>query len=99
MICLPTSENIVKVGTFLYDETVLCDLCIVFSPVRFGTGDYEDPPEVCDDVEIDTYYVWFGSTVARGHYNAGGGGWTSLAEAVASVECRPGFGKSVVWFE
>jgi hypothetical protein len=99
MICLPTPENIVKAGTFMYDETVLCDLCIVFSPVRFGTGDYEDPPEVGDDVEIDTYYVWFGSTTARGQYNAGGGGWPSLAEAVANVESRPGFGKSVLWFE
>ena len=95
---LPTPENIIKAGTYLYDETVLCDVCIVLSAVRFGTGDYEDPPEVADDVEMDTYYVWFGSTIARGHYNAGGGGWSSLAEAVADVESRPSFGKSVVWF-
>jgi hypothetical protein len=97
MICKPTQENLVKAGTFLYDDSVLCDVVIVFSPIHYGTGDYEEPPEVCDDIEKPTYYVWFGSTTQRGLFNAGGGGWPTLDEAIASVESRPGFGKTVVW--
>jgi hypothetical protein len=98
MAALPSFENIVKVGTFLYDNSVLCDVCISFSPVRFGTGDYEDLPEIADDVAVDTYYVFFGSTTERGSYSAGGGGgYPSLAEAVANVEAQAGFGKTVKW--
>ena len=97
MTAFPLPENIVKAGTFLYDNSVLCDVCISFSPVCFGTGDYEDPPEIGEDVVVDTYYVFFGSTIERGRFNASGGGDPSLAEAVANVEARPGFGKTVEW--
>lgn len=94
---LPSPENIAKVGTFLYDDSVLRDVCISFSPIRFGTGDYEDLPEIVEDVVVDTYYVFFGSTTGRGSYTAGGGGYPSLAEAVANVQARPGFGKTFQW--
>lgn len=91
------AKNIVKTGTFLYDDTVECDICIEYSPVRFGSGDYEDAAEIGEDVEVDTYYLWFGSTTQRGHYNAGGGGFPSIAQAMANAESRPGFGVSVRW--
>ena len=97
MSCLPSSENIVKSGTFLYDGSVVCAVCIAYSPVRFGTGDCEDSPDVADDAEMDSYYVWFGSTTERGSDNAGGGGYSSLEEAIANVEQRPSFGSSVKW--
>lgn len=97
MPCVPSIQNIVKTGTFLYDGSAVCDVCIVQSPVRFGTGDNEDSPDVRDDAGIDTYYVFFGSPTERGRYNAGGGGYSSLAEAIANVEQRPGFGQSVKW--
>lgn len=90
-------RNIVAKGTFLYDDTVECDVCITLSPVRYGSGDYEDPPEWRDDVVVDTYMVWFGSTTQRDVYKAGGGGYPSLAEAKEDVERRPGIGKSVRW--
>lgn len=94
---LPTRENIVKEGTFLYDDCVECDICIVYCAVRYGSGDYEDPPEIENDVDVNTYYLWFGSTTERGRYNAGGGGYSSLAEAMENAESRPGFGSSVRW--
>lgn len=99
MACLPSSANIVKSGTFLYDGSVVCDVCIAYSPVRFGTGDCEDSPDVADDAEMDSYYVWFGSTTERGRYTAGGGAYSSLAEATAKVEQHPSFGSSVKWSE
>lgn len=35
----PSRDNVVKSGTFLYDDSVLCDICVVLSPIRFGTVD------------------------------------------------------------
>ena len=96
---LSPSERVEKSGTFLYDCAVVCDLCIVFSPVHFGTGDYEDPPEWADDIDQDTYYIWYGSTTARGMFNARGGGFSTLSAAVAHVEAMPGIGNTVRWAE
>ena len=88
---------VVKKGTFLYSGAVECDLCIVLSPVRFGSGDYEDSPEFANDVESPTYYVYFGSTIERGKFNAGAGGYPSLSEAMAAVEHAAGIGPTVRW--
>jgi hypothetical protein len=91
------SPTVVKRGTFLYAGSVECDLRIVHSPVRFGTGDYEDPSDVRDDVQVDTFYVEYGSTTHRGAFNAGGGGYPSIAEAVAAAEGSLGGAGTVQW--
>jgi hypothetical protein len=96
MTAIPNKDNVVATGTFLYDNTIECDICIVYSPVRFGSGDYEDLPELENDIEVDTYYLWFGSTTERNYFNAGGG-FSSLQEAMKNAESRPGFGNSVRW--
>lgn len=96
---LSLGESVVQAGTFLYDGEVVCDLRIVLSPVRFGTGDHEDPPEISDDAVQDTFYIQYGSTTARGIFNAGGGGFSTLSAAVAHVEAMPGFGQTVRWAE
>ncbi|MFC0134323.1 hypothetical protein [Massilia eurypsychrophila] len=97
MTFFPTSENVAAKGTFLYDDMVECDICIVHSPIRYGSGDYDDAPEVANDIKVDTYYLWFGSTTERNRFNAGGGGFSSLKEAKTNAEGRPGFGRSVRW--
>jgi len=79
-------ERTVKTGTFLYAGDVVCDLRIVYSPTRYGTGDCNDPPEVSDDRARDSYYIWYGSTTQRGQFSAGGGGFDTLAEAVRQAE-------------
>ncbi len=96
---LSPGESVVQAGTFLYDGQVVCDLRIVLGPVRRGTGDYEDPPEVSDDADQDTFYIQYGSTTSRGVFNAGGGGFPTLSAAVAHVESMPGFGNTVRWIE
>jgi hypothetical protein len=90
-------EVVVKVGTYLYDGSVECDIRIVRSPTRYGSGDYEDLPEVENDMKVDTFYVQYGSTTERDRFNAGGGGYSSLADAIAGAEAAPGIGKSIVW--
>ena len=59
---------------------------IVYSPICWGSGDDEDPPELRDDIERDTFYVEYGSIVERGLFNNGGGGFASVGEAMRHVE-------------
>jgi hypothetical protein len=94
---LQPGQQIVKTGTFVYAEQVICDLIIVRGPICFGSGDYEDPPEIADDHERETFYIWYGSTTLSGHYNAGGGAFPTLEEAVSAVERAPGIGHTVCW--
>jgi hypothetical protein len=97
MDTLHSGQFIVQEGTYLYAGTVECEIRIVFSPIRYGTGDYEDPPENANDLECSAYYVQYGSATQRGIFNSGGGSCLSLAEAIASAEAAPGIGSSVRW--
>ena len=91
------NEIPVRQGTFLYDGRIECDVRVVRSAGRYGTGDHHDEPEVGEDQPLDTYYVWYGSTIERGVFNSGGGAYASEAEAVAAVEAAIGIGRTVRW--
>jgi len=69
-----------------YDGSVTCDLRIVFSSIRYGSSDGDDAPEVAQDQHIDTYYVEYRSAIERGVFNSGGGGLTSLEDAMRHAE-------------
>lgn len=92
-------SNVVKEGTFLYEGIVECDIRIVYSDIRYGSGDYEDPPKIANDIFRDTFYLEYGSTTQRGVYNASGGGFPSLEEAIKKAESAPGIGYTVKWNE
>ena len=91
-----SAEKVVKTGTFLYDDIVLCDVRIVYSTIRYGSDDWEDPPELAEDQHGDFFGVQWGSTTARGIFNAGSGGGTCISEAIAAAESMPGVGKTIV---
>jgi hypothetical protein len=94
---LTPDDVIVKEGTFLYDDAILCRLHIVHSRLWRGSGDYEDPPEICNDRECDAYYVWYGSTTDAEHFNSGSGPYATLDEAIAGATTAPGIGPSLRW--
>lgn len=96
---LDPSDEVVKTGTFLYDGTVLCDVRIVRSVLCPGSGDWEDPPELADDQYGEFFYVQYGSTTARGVFNAQGGGGTTVQEAITVAESMPGIGKTIRWID
>lgn len=96
---LHAGEEVVKNGTFLYDGTVTCDVRIVRSRMRPGSGDWQDPPELADDQYGEFFQVQYGSTTARGHFHAMGGGGASLQEAIAVAESAPGIGNTVQWID
>ena len=81
---LEAGKEIVKSGCFTYAGQITCDVRIIRSTVQYGSGDHEDSP-----------HLEYGSTTARGEYNAGGGPYDSLAEAIAAAEAAPGIGDSM----
>lgn len=92
-------EKVIKNGTFLYDGTVLCDLRIVRSEMRSGSGDYEDPPELANDQYGEFFYVQYGSTTERGNFNSSGVSCATLEDAIALAESAPGIGNTVKWID
>ena len=93
------NERVVRSGTFLYDGTVLCDIRIVCSSVRPGSGDWEDPPELANDQFGEFFIVQYGSTTARGVFNACSGGGITIEEATTAAESMPGTGAPIVWLD
>jgi hypothetical protein len=77
---------VVARGTWLYDNSLECDVLIERLPMFYGSGDHEDPPEVRDDREQETYYISYSSPGQRGTYLAGGGCGLKLGEAKAIAE-------------
>jgi hypothetical protein len=77
-------------GTFLYDGTVVCDVRVVQTEVCYGSGDYEDTPEVAEDRPGTCFYIEYGSTTQRGEYGGGGGGYRALNEAMDEAEKQVG---------
>ena len=53
------TKELVKKGTFLYDGSVITDIQIIKTNIRYGSGDYEDEPEWRDDVEGEFYNIEF----------------------------------------
>ena len=80
------SKAVVKTGTYLYAGEVVCDLQVVYSAVRYGSGDSEDPADVANDQSRASYYLEYGSTTERGAFSAGGGGFDSLEQAMQHAE-------------
>jgi hypothetical protein len=94
---LSPGESVVREGIFTSSGQIECRVRIIHSPVHYGTGDLEDPPDVANDIAQDTFYIWYGSTTERDCFNAGGGGYPSLGEAMAAAESAPGIGHTVRW--
>jgi len=98
-VTLYAGEKVIKNGTFLYDGTILCDVRIVCSQTRPGSGDLQDASEWAEDHHAEFFYVQYGSTTARGQFNSHGGGCASLQEAMAAAESAPGIGNTVLWID
>jgi hypothetical protein len=90
-------EHVVKTGSFLYAPGVKCEIRIVHSPVRYGTGDQDDPPEIANDVEANSYYVQFGSPAQPGVFVAGSVAFPSLKEAMLGAAEQLGAQRALRW--
>ncbi len=79
-------SDVIKEGTAIYDKTLSYEVRINQSLVWYGSGDYEDTPEIQENRTMKCYYVWYESLTEQGRFNASGGAFLTLAEAMAKVE-------------
>lgn len=79
--------KIVKQGIMLYDNALEYSVIIVESSVLYGSGDFEDPPEIANDRESLCYYAWCDSPSRRNEFCSG---WhtafMSVDEAMNAIE-------------
>lgn len=83
-----------KTGSWLYEGSTSCEVRIVRHHTLYGTGDYEDPPDIAEDRNVECFYVFY-STPAGVPKWVGGGAALSLSDAVALAEEK--LGPSLVW--
>lgn len=92
--------TVVKEGTWLYDGTVPTGVRIVRCPVRYGTGDWEDPPDIREDLAEPGFDVqWASATTPRDYGNFASARYSSLQEAVAHVETSAWAASTLKWDE
>lgn len=80
----------VRQGTFVYDGSITCDVRIVQTAVRYGTGDPDESPEIAEDQPGPCFYVEWGSSTDRGDFTSGVGGFGTLADAMTYAESQAG---------
>jgi hypothetical protein len=67
-----------KVGEWMYAGRVPLAVRVLKSDTLYGTGDYEDDPDVCNDRAVECYYLEF--------QGAGEERWCSMSGAFLSLE-------------
>jgi hypothetical protein len=63
-----------------------CYLKIIKWNVIYGSGDYEDQPDIRDDIDVECYYLLFESIFEKGRYESQAGGFLSVKEAKSHAE-------------
>ena len=90
-------DAVVRRGTFLYAGEVVCHVRIVRSSTRFGSGDYEDPPEVRDDREEQCFYVEYTGSGTPDRFSNATVWFDTAEDAARFVSAWPGVGHTVRW--
>lgn len=80
------NAKIIKEGIWWYDNSVECSIRIIKWHILYGSGDYEDLPDICNDKEVECYYVLYESLTQKGQFPIRRGGFLSLEEAIKDVE-------------
>ncbi|OOG42815.1 hypothetical protein [Polaromonas sp. A23] len=82
---------IIKEGTWLYDGQISTGVRIVSCSIRWGTGDWEDLPEVCNDLKVAGFDVqWASPTSPVDYANRESANFATLKAAIEYAE-------SVAW--
>jgi hypothetical protein len=81
----------IKRGTWLYAGSIPREVRIVKHHTLYGTGDYEDSPEIAEDQNVECFYILYRTSVDEPQW-VGGGAALTLLEAVTQAEATLGSG-------
>jgi hypothetical protein len=77
--------EVVKQGTWLYANEIVCDLRILRHCWNYGSGDYEDEKDIREDQAGEFYYIEYGSPTNPTEYKSRAGSYESLEEAMSAA--------------
>lgn len=80
------NAEIMQEGIWLYNDCIECKVRIIKWHTLYGTGDYEDTPDIENDKEIECYYVLQESIHEKGKFPTYRGGFLSIQEAIEDAE-------------
>jgi len=80
------NAEVVKEGIWKYSDSVECKVRVIKWNILYGTGDYEDSPELSNDREVECYYVLQESIVEKGRFPISRGGFLTIQEAMEDAE-------------
>ena len=84
---MSTEESIIlKKGIWRYDNIKECDVWVYKSNVIYGSGDYEDEPDIRDNKWVECYNYCVGSTAGKSESCPHGGCYMTLQETINQVE-------------
>lgn len=79
-------EEVIRVGTWLYDGRVPAQLRIIRQEVSYGTGDYEDPPDIREDREGPCFVIHWGSPGEQDTFKSRSASYPTIEDAVGAAE-------------
>jgi hypothetical protein len=87
VVNLMTSKDweVVKLGTWLYADEIVCELRILRHGRYYGSGDHEDEENIREDREGEFYYIEYGSPTNPTEFKTRVGGYESLEEAMTAA--------------
>lgn len=80
-------QAVCQYGVHVY-RTFICK-----NDMRPGTGDYEDLPDVSEDMKKESFCIWYEDFLNGNQINSGGGYFENLNEVISKVETDPCFKK------
>ena len=90
--------TVVKEGTWLYDGTVPTGVRIVSCSIRYGSGDWEDPPETQEDQTVPGFDVqWASPTTPRDFWKYPSAVFPTLQDAIAHAEQAAWASSTLKW--
>jgi len=78
----PTTERIAANGTWLYAGMVPTHVQIVQREIAYGSGDYEDPPEIREDQQGPCFVILWGSPGEGDVFRSASGNHATLEDAI-----------------
>lgn len=84
-------SKIVRKGICLYGGVREYTVYLCKEDTLYGTGDYEDAPEIADDQEQECYTVYFSDLLDKNQIKASAGQYESFERAVEAAENSEGF--------
>ena len=91
------SKTIIKEGTWLYDNEVPSKLAIENRDIAYGSGDYEDPEEIRNDMLGNFFYIIYFSSIEKNRIVSEVGPFSSLSEA--EIHCSKSTNGTINWLQ